>query len=436
MKFYYQDTHLLTENTIVRKAQELIPMITHLNNVINSNDYTYPESSINLPSDMTLYDQVRLMVDRFSSPQPKLIIDIGIGGSNLGTKAVYDALYGYYDTINPNRYPKMIFLDTNDETYIYTLLQYLNTINNPEEIVINAISKSGETTETIANLEFVYHSLVSRFPDISNRVVITTDKGSKLEKRAQELEIETLAIPLLVGGRFSVLSSVGLFPLALCNIDTLSLRKGATDMRKICTSHNILQNPALISATSIYLQSQQGKTIHDTFIFLPQLESLGKWYRQLMGESIGKEHNNIGKTVHAGITPTVSIGSTDLHSVGQLYLGGPKDKMTTFVYSNTYTTKTTLPQNMIFPLVPLIGGKSSAQLMKAIRQGVQISYTKQNLPYISIELERLTPSEIGAFFQFKMIEMMYLGRFFEVNTFDQPHVELYKTETKRILQTN
>lgn len=462
MQFHYQNTNRLSTNSLLQTAQTLISYTIHLNTIIANGGYTQPECSITLPSDTDLLKKVQTMAAQYTdnrepthnnqlqmtneSPPttnyelqttnyspPKYIIDIGIGGSNLGTKAVYDALYGYYDNIEPDRFPKMIFLDTNDETYLAKLIAFLNKITDPNEIVINAISKSGGTTETIANLEMIYQALIPRFPKIKDRIVITTDEGSKLWNHAQNMGIATLGIPAQVGGRYSVLSAVGLFPLALCGVDIEALRQGAEDMRQQCISSNTTTNPAALSATILYLHAKQGKIIHDTFLFLPQLESLGKWYRQLMGESIGKEHDVQGAVVHAGITPTVSIGSTDLHSVGQLYLGGPKDKVTTFVSGEKCDMEARLPEELAFPLVPSLEGRRASELMHAILSGVQAAYTKQELPYMSVSLDGVNEHEIGAFFQFKMIEMMYLGKLMNVNPFDQPHVELYKVETRRVL---
>ena len=174
--------------------------------------------------------------------------------------------------------------------------------------------------------------------------------------------------------------------------------------------------------------------INDNFIFAPQLESVGKWYRQLMGESIGKETDLTGTTVHTGITPTVSVGSVDLHSVTQLYLGGPRDKVTTFVSTAAHDSDAKVPADQMFPtLVEHLGGVSASKIMNAILQGVKKTYKSQGLPFMEIELESVSPREIGAFFQFKMIEMMYLGKLLNINTFDQPQVELYKIETKKIL---
>jgi glucose-6-phosphate isomerase len=183
----------------------------------------------------------------------------------------------------------------------------------------------------------------------------------------------------------------------------------------------------------MYFHAQNGRTISDSFFFAPQLESIGKWYRQLMAESIGKENDLQGNIVHAGITPTVSVGSTDLHSVGQLYLSGPRDKTTTFIYTTNEPAMVAVPSTLQFPLVEGIENKKLRDIMKAILEGVKIAYKKQELPFMEVALETITEQSLGEFLQLKMIEIMYLGKLFNINTFDQPHVELYKVETKRIL---
>ncbi len=154
-----------------------------------------------------------------------------------------------------------------------------------------------------------------------------------------------------------------------------------------------------------------------------------------MGESIGKEVAGSGDTGRVGIVPTVSVGSTDLHSVGQLYLGGPARTLTTFVVSNTDDHEFEVPQERLFEtLAPMATGKSTKQIMDAILNGTKTAYNNESLPFMEITLDGVTPHELGAFMQFKMIEMMYLGRLFGVDTFNQPAVELYKVETKKLLE--
>ncbi len=423
MKFLYKDSALFEEKNILETANKLSEYISHLNDVAKKNNYEDAEASINLPFDDELLTKVSNLKEKKITENLKYILVIGIGGSNLGTKAIYDSVFGYYDLLEKNRYPKIIFLDTQDGAVLSKTKNLINGLSSKEEILINAISKSGGTTETAANLEVIYEALKNKFGEIDDRIVVTTDENSKMQKAAEVKKIEFLNLPKNVGGRYSVFSAVGLFPLIVAGLDIVKLRRGAQNMRDVCLKKE--DNPAAISASIIYLHYKQGKNINDNFIFMPQLESLGKWYRQLQGESLGKD----GK----GTTPTVSIGSTDLHSVGQLYLGGPKDKITTFTYGEGEKDQVLVPQKTDFNLVYAIAGKPIKKIIDAITHGVKKAYQNQRLPFMEVVLKDASEESLGEFMQFKMIETMYLGSLMGVNAFDQPQVELYKTETKKIL---
>ena len=417
----------LSSKQIVASAKKLASYVAHVKNVAKKNDYADSECSINCPFDKKAIQAVNKLVKKKVSKNLKHIVVIGIGGSNLGTMAVYDALKQHLNV-------EMIFVDTTNAARLVQLRSFLKKIKNPEEILLCSISKSGGTAETIANTEIVMSMFGSKRAVMKDSLVVITNEGSAYWQAATEQNIATLAIPELVGGRYSVLSSVGLFPLAAAGINIKKLLAGAQSMRKVCLQANVKKNPALRSAIALHLALKKEKTINDNFLFHTELESLGKWYRQLMGESVGKEKSLQGKKVHAGVTPTVSLGSTDLHSVGQLYLGGPKDKITTFIYAAKEKHDITLPKNRLFPnLVENISGRSAHDILDAILQGVKIAYKKKRLPFMEVVLSDISEESIGEFFQFKMMEMMYLGKLMNVNPFDQPNVENYKVETKRIL---
>lgn len=426
MKFLYKETTGLLEKNIFLAADSLREYLDLLQQTANTNDYKIYESSLALPSDAKNIAEVLKKSEELRSPNLRYFVDIGIGGSNLGTKAIYDALFGFFDVIEPARMPKMLFADTSNPTHLQKLSTFLkNNIKHKDEVVVNIISKSGSTTETIANAEVVLAAL-SGVDGVASRVVLTTDMGSQLDAYATKKGYSALHLPKLVGGRYSVFSAVGLFPLATIGVDIKKLTHGAVAARVMSLDTNVNSNPAILSASILYLLGKTGKTINDNFFFHGELESLGKWYRQLMGESIGK--------VGRGLTPTVSIGSTDLHSVAQLYYGGPKDKVTTFVRAVQVKADINVPQEMVFEgLVSHISGQPVSHIMRAIEQGVAISYKNEALPYTEVILDDISEYSIGEFMQFKMIEMMFLGKLLDVNAFDQPHVELYKTEMKKIL---
>ena len=422
MRLLFEDTSHTTKEEILAEAQTLEEYILRLNKVAESDNYMYDESSINLPFDENLLEQISKLKKKYVTKKLKYILDIGIGGSNLGTKAIYDALFGYYDTIETKRFPKMIFADTNDPTFLSKLTDFIeNEISDPEELLINTVSKSGRTTETIANLEI----FIKEKDFIKDRLIITTTYNSDLWKTARKMDIHCLPIPNKVGGRFSVFSAVGLFPLACMNFDLSELLKGAMEARKECLNKSIAKNPSAISAIILFINYKKGKLINDNFFFHPELESLGKWYRQLMGESIGKE----GK----GITPTVSVGSSDLHSMGQLYLGGIKDKFFTFISSKKCPVDIVIPQDPDINVVDMVEGKKASEVMNAILAGVKVAYFKKGIPFMEIQMDDISPKSLGQYMQFKMVEMMYLGKLFNVDTFNQPNVESYKEETRKIL---
>ncbi|KXK26891.1 MAG: Glucose-6-phosphate isomerase [candidate division WS6 bacterium OLB20] len=418
------------------EADRIRPYIDHIADVAKTGDYGADEASVVLPADDDLMSTIGVAVDALVSEDLRWIVVIGIGGSNLGTMAVYEALRGKEYNMRAEAAPKMFFLDTTSSKRFELLRSIIaEEIEAPEQIVVNAISKSGGTTETIAALEAVMAELTAKFgKEVKDRVVLTTGKDSKFWNHGKKLGMQLLPIPDKVGGRYSVLSAVGLFPLMLAGIFTEDLRDGALAMRNRALGSDIAQNPALASAALTYLHLKAGRSISNSFFFNPEFEAVGKWYRQLMGESVGKQFDLDGNEVRTGITPIVAIGSTDLHSMAQLFYGGPDDKFTTLVYAPESKDLVRIPAEPMFPLVDGIAGKSFADVMDAIYGGVAASYKAGSLPFAEVHLPRVSPYHVGEYLQFKMLEMMYLAKLMNVNAFDQPNVEDYKVETKKLLE--
>ena len=419
------------ETTLTAFSEKLQPEITRLQEVVATGGYADDRASVNLVDDVALLNEVLALAERYHGVDALVVI--GIGGSNLGTMAVQEAIQGRpgYSATGTQVY----YADTVDAPAMSRLIAQVRTLGkNGKRVLLNCISKSGGTIETTANFFALLDALTETGGQPVDSVVLTTVEGSKLWQYGQEQGIPCLKMPETVGGRYSVFSAVGLFPLAVAGIDVRALVRGAKAMRATCTASVLAENPAAMSAAVLYAHNQAGLPIHDTFLFASDLEATGKWYRQLMGESVGKEHNRAGDVVHAGMTPTVSMGSTDLHSVVQLYLDGPNDRVTTFVRVASLPDVRVPSESAVDALVGDIAGKSMATLMDAILDGTMIAYEKASRPFLVLTLDALDEESIGALLQMKMLEMMYLGYLFEVNPFDQPAVEKYKVETKRLLQ--
>ncbi len=435
LTFSYAETSLIAGEEIKRECQNLKQEIRNVRKALTGG-YATAYASVNLPQDEALLAAVERAAKEKRALKPTILIVVGIGGSNLGTMAVHEAVNGrLYNERNPP--VRVYFADTVDEDKVSDILSLAESVlASGRNILVNVVTKSGATTETVALFE-VFEDLLRRHKkkEWARFVVATTDKGSRLWELALKENISLLEIPKNVGGRYSVFSAVGLFPLMMLGVDVRKLRVGAQDMLLACTKEDITSNPAAVSAVIAYLHSQKGRNINDAFLFSTDLEGVGKWYRQLMGESIGKERNRKEtKRLNAGITPTVSIGTTDLHSMAQLYLGGPQDKVTTFISVGRNRRTVKLPVDKRFDaLVEKLQGRPLHEIMGAIMAGVKIAFKKGGRPYTEIILPDKSAYAVGQLLQFKMLEMIYIGFLLDVDPFDQPNVEAYKKETRKIL---
>jgi len=426
-------THSLVPSEITENNFTKLRSYTeHLRTIVEEGGYGALESSINLPSDKGMLEKARELAQNFQDGIKYLVV-VGIGGSNLGFKAIYEAT----KEALPNTAPEVVFLETVEERTLKSLEEKIQKMESIQEILVCVISKSGKTTETVANADMLLDVLKKQFPDeeVTSQFVVISDDGSALSNVAENNSIARLTIPSIVGGRYSIFSNVGFFPLLILGFDVEELLRGAETMRDKCLKEE--ENPAVLSALSLAHYYSRGYIIHDTFCFDPSLEFLGAWYRQLLAESVGKKENIHGEEVRAGITPTISIGSRDLHSVGQLSLAGPRNKTTTFILKEQNEHPLFLvPENGLFSSpVPEVSGASAPKILNALAQGAKEAYAEEGLPFIEVLFEDRAHLlfELGEFLQWKMLEIMFLAHILDVNAFDQRAVESYKKATRAIL---
>ncbi len=360
------------------------------------NKYSSDHASLYLPFDSNQLKQAKKVPNNVS-----LHVIIGIGGSNLGAKAVIDALRPSY-----NNTKKTFFIDTIHPAKLIAIAKKYSSARTKKRVRLTVISKSGNTKETIINMR----AFMKRAKVRGGEVTIITTKNSALDKEAKVIRANILYQPEKVGGRYSVCSVVGLYPMLCENINADLFIKGA---RRAVKEQIVYDSMASRFASHLKHHFLQKRNIHDTLIFHPDLESLGKWYRQLLAESLGKEHDIKGSEINAGMTPTVSIGTTDLHSVGQLNIGGPDDKYYSIISVKKH------------PKV-LVNGKSADAMLSAIIKGVVGAYEIKNRPFEQYVLDEINEETLGYFMQTKMIGVMMLCHMLSINPFDQPAVELYK----------
>lgn len=405
----FSTTHSLTPKSVENHGHEVLKEYNkELKNLSKTPHYSKPESLLKLAYDEANIASIMQMKEFFVTKDLKYIIVIGIGGSNLGAKAIYDAIYGYSDLFEEERLPKIIFLETLSPNYTKKVLKFLQKkVKKEEDILAVLITKSGTTAETLINFEILENAI----PKIKGRTVYIANENAPLTILAKKRNLPYLTIPIPVPGRFSVFSPAGLFPLACADIDVISLLEGALQYLEL----NFESNSISLAAITSLMHYREGKIIHENFLFDSRLEGVGKWQRQLLAESLGKT-STLGIT--EGIQPSYSIGTTDLHSVFQLFLGGPQIR-----YFNL-TSVTHLDQNKANENK----GISDNRTLKEIYNNVKNKFQEEKIPFAEFTLESVCEKELGAYMQFKMIETILLGHLLRVNTFDQPNVDSYKKE--------
>ncbi len=360
------------------------------------------------------------------------LLVLGIGGSALGTTAVHRALNpGLHNLLPRERRggPRLFVCDNVDPGTVAELLTFLD----PAETVVNVVSKSGGTAETLAQFLAVYGWMRERLgPEAARRrIVVTTDPTKGFLRRLARREgLEALEVPPNVGGRYSVLTPVGLFPLAVVGVDVEALLDGAAYMDAYASRPDVWENPAYLFGLIHVLFYRAGRTVHVMMPYSDALRDVADWFRQLWAESLGKARDLSGRPVHAGPTPVKAVGTTDQHSQLQLYMEGPGDKLITFVEVETPKAEVDLP-----PLYPdeedvaYLGGKTLGQLLLAEKRATEAALTERGRPNLTLSMPAVTAHTVGQLLYLLEVATVFAGGLLGVDPLDQPGVELGKRLT-------
>lgn len=378
---------------------------------------------IDLPEnyDKEEYDRIKKTAEKIQGNSEVLVV-IGIGGSYLGARAAIDFLsHSFVDQLDGDarKTPKIYYAGNNiSSTYLADLVEVVKD----KDFSINVISKSGTTTEPAIAFRIFKELLTDKYGEdqLKDRIFVTTDaeKGA-LKTLADTEEYETFVIPDDIGGRFTVLTAVGLLPIAVAGGDVDELMRGAQDARKAYSSSNLSKNEAYQYAAIRNILYRKGKTIEMLVNYEPRLRFFNEWWRQLFGESEGKDQR--------GIYPTSGNFSTDLHSVGQYVQDGRRDLMETVVNIQKPARSIDIPkQDDDLDGLGYLEGKDVDFVNDNAFQGTLLAHVDGGVPTFVLNAPDTSAYTLGHLFYFFEIAVGISGYLNAVNPFDQPGVEAYK----------
>ncbi|TYR78736.1 glucose-6-phosphate isomerase [Priestia megaterium] len=385
---------------------------------------------VNLPTDYDKEEFARIQksAEKIKSDSDVLIV-IGIGGSYLGARAAIEMLqHSFYNTLSKEqrKTPQVIFAGNNiSSTYMKDLMDVLKE----KDFSINVISKSGTTTEPAIAFRIFRKLLEDKYgkEEARQRIYATTDKArGALKTLADEEGYETFVIPDDVGGRYSVLTAVGLLPIAAAGLDIEQMMKGAASAQEAFAKSELEENAAYQYAVVRNVLYNKGKTIEMLINYEPALQYFAEWWKQLFGESEGKDQK--------GIYPSSANFSTDLHSLGQYVQEGRRDLFETIVQVETARHELTIEEDAAdLDGLNYLAGETVDFVNKKAFQGTMLAHTDGGVPNLVVSIPSLDEFTFGYLVYFFEKACAMSGYLLGVNPFDQPGVEAYKVNMFALL---
>jgi glucose-6-phosphate isomerase len=389
-----------------------------------------------LPDDTETVGAIRQFAEGVGQTFSTIVV-LGIGGSALGTIALRTALlHPFWNELGDEErefFPRLYVLDNVDPATIAPFLDRLEI----RRTLFLVVSKSGGTAETMSQYLIIRQRLQAELDDgyVRHLLFITDPKKGVLREIATAEGIATLPIPPSVGGRFSVLSAVGLLPAAMVGIDIAELLAGAAEMRDRCDTDDLHRNPAALFGTLQYLaDTEKHANVHVMMPYSDPLKDVADWFRQLWAESLGKAKKRSGEDAFVGPTPVKALGTTDQHSQVQEYVEGPFDKTITFVAVRESPVDLNIPQlHAELGELGYLGGHTLNELLNTERLATEAALAKRGRMNMTIELPRVDARSLGGLFMLLEIATVYAGHLYGIDPMDQPGVELGKQLTYGIM---
>lgn len=385
---------------------------------------------IDLPVDYDKEEFARIQkaADKICSDSEVLLV-IGIGGSYLGARAAIEFLrHSFYNNVSKEvrKTPEIYYVGNNISS---TYVQHLVEVIGDRDFSINMISKSGTTTEPAIAFRVFKKMLIEKYgkEEANKRIYATTDKArGALKNLANEEGYESFVVPDDVGGRFSVLTAVGLLPIAVSGADITKLMEGAASMREKCLNNDFENNDSLQYATIRNILLRKGKTIEVLANYEPSLHYVSEWWKQLYGESEGKDQK--------GIFPAAVDLTTDLHSMGQFIQDGQRTMFETVMNLETPQCEIILEEEEVdLDGLNYLAGKSVDFINKSAMKGTILAHTDGQVPNLMVNIPEKNEFFLGELFYFFEFAVGVSGYMLGVNPFDQPGVESYKANMFALL---
>jgi len=412
VKAFVSEEELTAMQPEVAKAHELLTSKTG-----PGNDFT---GWVELPTDYDKeeFARIKAAAEKIRK-QADVLIVIGIGGSYLGARAAIEFCRSQNYNLLTKDTPQIFF---SGNTISSTTLSEMKELVADKDFAVNVISKSGTTTEPSIAFRVFREMLVEKYgeEEAAERIYATTDKEKgTLKALADEKGYQTFVVPDDIGGRYSVLTAVGLLPIAVAGIDIDRLMKGARDAQNALTDPDLKKNDAYKYAALRNVLLRKGKNIEMLVSYEPSFTMMNEWFKQLFGESEGKD----GK----GIYPAAAIFSTDLHSMGQYIQQGQRILFETVVSFNEPIREVVIKEEADnSDGLNFVAGKGMSYVNRKAMQGTLLAHNDGGVPNIVLEAERMDEYELGYMIYFFEKACAISGYILGVNPFNQPGVESYK----------
>lgn len=378
--------------------------------------------------DKNEFDRIEKAASKIQSDSEVLLV-IGIGGSYLGARAAIEFLrHSFYNSVSKNirKTPEIYFVGNNISS---TYMKHLMDVIGERDFSINIISKSGTTTEPAIAFRIFKKLLIEKYgkKEAAKRIYATTDKAKgALKNLANEEGYESFVIPDDIGGRYSVMTAVGLLPIAVSGADIRKLMEGAASMRKHCLETPYEDNASLLYAALRNILLRKGKAIEILVNYEPSLHFISEWWKQLYGESEGKDQK--------GIYPASVDFTTDLHSMGQFIQDGSRNLFETIVLVEKSSEEIIIEEEDVdLDGLNYLAGKSVEFVNRSAMKGTLIAHTDGNVPNLMLSIPEQNEFYLGQLFYFFEFACGVSGYLLGVNPFDQPGVESYKSNMFALL---